>query len=186
MEDKYMRPVVIGAVIGGIAAAMMVMGVHLPNALAREEPFHTALSSLDQLLPEPISTDNLVRFADADWAVSVAPGVSLTPIHSALVTKIGFGHRKLVQISTTASGVYSSDAITSPYVKYPGIHVTRLAQGAGDSDVESLAYWSPRRGWVPSPALTGGSVVTVVPFKGGAVILNDGRPCVLTRFVASC
>ena len=40
-----------------------------------------------------------------------------------IVKKIGFGQRTIVAIVTTPSGTYSSDAITSPYVRYPGIDV---------------------------------------------------------------
>jgi hypothetical protein len=93
-----------------------------------------------------------------------------------------------VQISTTSTGVYSSDAMTSAYVRYPGIHVTHAARAADtDSSADSLAFWTPRRGWVPSPALTAGSFVAVTPLPGGgAVVRSNDTLCVLTYLVASC
>jgi hypothetical protein len=46
------------------------------------------------------------------------------------VRKIAFGHPTVVTIVTTSSGTYSSDAITSPHVLYPGIEVTPTHGGA--------------------------------------------------------
>ena len=45
---------------------------------------------------------------------------------TASVTKIEHGRKSNVSIVTTLSGTYSSDAITSPHVLYPGIHVEAL------------------------------------------------------------
>ena len=155
MEDKYMRPVVAGGVIGGVVAALMIMGVQLPTAVAREEPFRTAMSTANELFPLPIDTSNLVRIGDQEWSGTADPGVSLTPISSAIITKIGFGRRELVQVSTTSTGIYSSDSMMSPYVRYPGVHVTHVAPAAeGNDDTGSLAFWTPRLGWVPANAVT--------------------------------
>ncbi len=49
----------------------------------------------------------------------------------------------MVSIVTTASGTYSSDALTSPYVRYPGIDVDPDLRGdqftAGDVDHDGRA-----------------------------------------------
>jgi hypothetical protein len=185
MDDKYLKPVVTGAVIGAIATLMLGAMSHLPPSVAAAEPMHTLTSTMDELLPRGFDPNSLVRFSDAAYTITADPGISRTPLSTTTVRKIGFGKLTLVAITTTASGVYSSDAMTSPYVRYPGIHATRVYPAARDGD-DSVAYWSPHRGWIASPRLNAGSFVTVAPFKGGAVVVGPQGTCVLTKYVASC
>jgi len=76
--------------------------------------------------PAPLST--LVRFEERDYTISYDQDVSLDPLSQATVTKIGYGRTTEVNIATTASGTYSSDGLTSPYIRYPGIVVEPVPQ----------------------------------------------------------
>ncbi|WP_196259574.1 hypothetical protein [Pelagibacterium limicola] len=71
--------------------------------------------------PAPLST--LVKFGDRDYEVTTADWVSLDPISSNTVRKIGYGRVSEVAIVTTSTGTYSSDGMISPHVRYPGISV---------------------------------------------------------------
>ncbi|MCD7059298.1 hypothetical protein [Pelagibacterium xiamenense] len=72
---------------------------------------------------EDAPLSNLVTFEGRDYDVTAEDWVSLEPTSTASVRKIGYGKVTEVNIATTATGVYSSDAIVSPYVQYPGIEV---------------------------------------------------------------
>lgn len=70
----------------------------------------------------PIDTSKFVRFeAKTVPGLDIDETVDLHPYQSSSVTKIEFGRMKTVRIITTTTGVYSSDALASPYVNYPGI-----------------------------------------------------------------
>lgn len=71
--------------------------------------------------PAPLST--LVKFGDREYELTTADWVSLDPISSTTVRKIGYGRVTEVSIATTATGTYSSDGMVSPHVRYPGITV---------------------------------------------------------------
>lgn len=69
----------------------------------------------------PLST--LVKFDDRRYEVTAADWVSLDPITSSTVRKVGYGRVTEVNIATTSTGTYSSDGMVSPHVLYPGIEV---------------------------------------------------------------
>jgi hypothetical protein len=73
----------------------------------------------------PLST--LVKFDNREYEVSAADWVSLDPISSATVRKIGYGRVTEVTIATTSTGTYSSDGMISPHIQYPGINVRPVA-----------------------------------------------------------
>ncbi len=83
----------------------------------------TALA--DELItPTPaIDTDNLVRFEDKDYTVDYESWVATDPLSTARVKKIEGGDVSWVSITTTATGTYSTDAMFSRHVQYPGITV---------------------------------------------------------------
>src|SRR5690242_6586331 len=105
-------------VVGSLAAPTF-----WTNALA-SEPAKVATVFSDILPHQPFDPSGLVKFD-----VILGPGVSTDVQHAATVAKISYGHRKYVQIIATPSGVYSSDALTSPNVKYPGIDVVPRSWG---------------------------------------------------------
>src|SRR5690554_1141585 len=57
--------------------------------------------------PPPLST--LVKFDTQDYEITHADWISLDPVSSAVVRKVGYGVVTTVNIATTSSGVYSSD-----------------------------------------------------------------------------
>lgn len=98
----------VGVAIGFLLVAMVGAGASYADGIVGSDP-------------EPLST--LVRFNDRDYEVSAADWVSLTPLSSVTVRKIGYGRAVDVSVATTATGVYSSDGMVSPHIRYPGIDV---------------------------------------------------------------
>lgn len=112
------RIIAITGTIGALVAGSLAAPAFLSGAFANE-PASTALKSAMDLFPPPFDPKKLVKY-DIVFDDSVSTEVQSTQ----LVKKIGYGHKTLVSIVTTPSGTYSSDALTSPNVRYPGIEVT--------------------------------------------------------------
>ena len=83
--------------------------------------------------------------------------------HRPTVRKIGYGQTSIVNIITTSSGVYSSDALTSPHVLYPGIHV------------EQVPYDGAMRRASSSSRPLAGSFVSIVRTPSAVVIQRQPR-----------
>lgn len=103
---------------------------------------------------------NLAIFSDQAYSVHYDDSVSTEPVSQATVRKIAGGKTSIVSISTTATGTYSSEALFSPHVLYPGITVKRLPYQVGP--VQVLASWGPD-GWVPLDSGDAQSILTLVP-----------------------
>ena len=101
----------VGAVAALLLVALMGAGVARADGL------------IDTDAP-PLSM--LVKFDDRQYEIAYSESVSLEPISSASVRKVGYGRVTNVNIATTSTGTYSSDGLTSPYVLYPGIEVSRV------------------------------------------------------------
>jgi hypothetical protein len=109
------------AISGGLAALIagaLASPAFFPGAFA-DEPQHSLVKTAGEIFPKAFDPSTLKKF-DVTFDNSVSTKVSRTQI----VHKIAFGQKSDVAIVTTPSGVYSSDALTSPYVRYPGIEVT--------------------------------------------------------------
>lgn len=89
-------------------------------------------------MPAGFDTSNLVKFDGREYEVEYADWVSTDPISSATVKKIEGGRVTYVSVSTTATGTYSTDGLTSRHVLYPGIDVTEVAPGAANS----IRFWT--------------------------------------------
>lgn len=175
MSDKF-RPVLTGTVIGVLAAGVLAIGSLMPAAVADEQPMKTLLSTADELWPPAFDTSKLVKF---DFTVE--PSVSTEVLRSSTVRKIGYGRTSLVTIAETASGIYSSDGLASPHIRYPGIHKERKRAA-----VDHIAFWSGRDGWVAFKAIEAGSFVSVTRFDGGKVVTSEDGNCVFVRQSAYC
>ncbi|RDE10580.1 hypothetical protein [Pelagibacterium lacus] len=106
----------------GLAVALMLAAI-MAASMAHADAILTTS-------PPPLST--LVKFDDRQYEISYSQDVSLEPTQSAAVRKIGFGAVSMVNIATTATGTYSSDGLTSPHIRYPGISVSAvLPEGHG-------------------------------------------------------
>jgi len=109
------RQVLIGMILGALSAtALAAMG---PGwALADEEQ------------PQGFDPANLVRFEERDYDVRYEDWVATTPLSGASVKKIEFGRISQVDIAITETGTYSSEAMFSPHIQYPGISVEPLTR----------------------------------------------------------
>lgn len=116
MREQSKRAVLTGGLIGLLVAGTLALPSVLPPALADEEPMLTLLKTGDELFPTRIDADT---FAKPEWTVE--PWVSTEAISKTTVRKIGYGRTSYVTITQTATGTYSSDAMRSPHIRYPGI-----------------------------------------------------------------
>lgn len=110
------RAIILGGAAGLVGVAMLVLPNSLPPAIASDEPVRTLMSSASELWPPAFSADTLMK-----WDYYVQPGVSIEPIRESTVRKIGYGKTTMVHVMETESGVYSTDALASPHIEYPGI-----------------------------------------------------------------
>ncbi len=129
--------------------------------------------------PPPLSM--LVKFHDRQYEIAYSPDVSLEPISSSTVRKVGYGHVSEVNIATTATGTYSTDGLASPHVLYAGIEVSRVFEDEGHY------HWPYYR-----PAGPGFSILSLGRDPaGGALVLNavterGVRSCSVSGSFASC
>lgn len=101
-------------------------------------------------------TGKLVKFDDRYFEVDYAPWVATDPISTSSVKKIEAGRVSYVAVSTTATGTYSTDGLTSPHVLYPGIDVREVA----DPDRPALAAWRDVK-WFRFSSYRGNSYVSI-------------------------
>jgi len=134
----------IGA-ISGLALAQLSPGPTLA-AVEKDPPFTVG---------KALGT-HLARFDGRYFAIGTEPGVSLEPLSTSVVRKIGYGQTSFVTVATTSSGVYSSDGLKDPHVRYPGVFVDRLHLSALPG--EGIFGWSKLTGWVKIPLVDAGSV----------------------------
>ena len=153
---------------GGVAF-LFALPTLLPPALANEEPARTLLSSASEIFPPPFDFGGLAKYT-----YDVAPSVSTEALKESTIKKIGYGNTEFVHVLQTPSGTYSSDALQSPYVEYPGIIKKRVGGSAG------LAFWSNGH-WVMQKTLSAGSFVTITKFDGGQLVVTDDGMCVTNK-----
>ncbi len=158
----------IGA-LGGLVALLLASPSIMPTNAAQADPIREVVTSVERALAPPPDTDRLLK-----WNVIVEPGISLEPIGESVVRKIAFGRTEFVRVVETSSGTYSSDALGSPNMRYPGIHRT-AAQTTG-----TLAYWSAD-GWRSVPAYAAGSFMALLAFDGGEPGTSAPSGCGVVR-----
>lgn len=169
MERHRLASIAAGGLVGLSLAGAFAIPSILPPAMAQEEPARTLLKSADEIFPEPMA-----EFFKPEWTVE--DYVSTEVISRQTVRKIGYGRTEFVDIVTTASGTYSSDAVNSPYVLYPGIHDTQpVATAAGFG---LLGLWDGDS-WTVLKSFGAGSFVDIVPFDGGKTLVHEGGACVM-------
>jgi hypothetical protein len=103
----------------------MTLGAACATALAAIGP-GMVLNAFADEMPAGFDTSNLVKFDGRDYDVDYADWVSTDPLSSSTVKKIEAGKVTYVSITTTATGTYSTDGLTSKHVLYPGIDVTEV------------------------------------------------------------
>jgi hypothetical protein len=117
------RTVAISSALAIAVAGGLVSPALFPQAFANE-PQHQLVRAAKDIFPPPFDPSKLKKFD-----IELADTVSTEPLRTQYVKKIAFGRPTVVTIITTSSGTYSSDAITSPHVLYPGIDVTTRGHG---------------------------------------------------------
>jgi hypothetical protein len=115
--DRVM--IVVGASVGVFVAGALAAPQFFPQAFASEPASHMLDKGKD-LFPLPFDMKRLKRYD-----IVIDDSVSTDPIRTDVISKIGAGHKSIVSVITTSTGTYSSDALVSPYVLYPGITATR-------------------------------------------------------------
>jgi hypothetical protein len=161
-----------GGAFGLVIAGMLALTSALPPAVADEQPFRTLLTTGEELIPDELLTAE--TFFKPEWTIE--PSVNTDIVKQQTVRKIGYGRTEFVTVVTTPTGTYSSDAITSPYVRYPGIHDTRVAaRGPG-----LLGVWNGS-GWTLIKGFSANSFVTIVPFDGGETFVHEGGVCAFMK-----
>ncbi|WP_224701551.1 hypothetical protein [Devosia aquimaris] len=114
------RRILLGMFLGAISAtALAATG---PGAV-----LEVFADEAPQVVAPGFDTSKLVRFEGRTYAVTADAGVSQEPLTTQTVKKIEGGRVSYVTITTTATGTYSSDAMFSPNVQYPGIDVEELS-----------------------------------------------------------
>lgn len=118
----------------------MTLGAVCAMALATIGPGMVFEALADEFTPSGIDAANLVKFEGRDYAVDYEDWVATEPLSTVRVKKIEAGKVSYVSITTTATGTYSTDAMFSSHVQYPGISVTRA-----EPDRNFFQYWSNGR-----------------------------------------
>lgn len=131
--SKLFRAIIIGSSIGICGIGVLTAPLFLQSTLANDtvQLPDAVAAPMEKLFPRAPAFD-LSRLRKFD--ISVDASVSTVPLQTVTIQKFGFGVRQSVTIATTATGTYSSDAITSPYVRYPGVHVTPHIEDCGCGD----------------------------------------------------
>lgn len=114
----------------------MTLGAICATALAAIGPGVVIEAFADEA-PVGIDPSSLVKYEDRRYIVDYDDSVATDPISTQRIKKVEAGRVSYVTITTTATGTYSSDALFSNHVQYPGISVER----AGRPD-NHFAYWS--------------------------------------------
>jgi hypothetical protein len=178
MDIKSIGTIAATGCIGALAALGLSLAGLMPAVNAEENssisPVEALMSPARTLFPQPFNVEGLVR-----WNFEVDPGVSLEPLRQSSVKKISFGRVERISVVETETGVYSSDAIVDPHVRYPGIVVTPMREA------EAMLQWNGHRWSILTP--TGaGSFVTVVPFGDGQLVVTNESSCSYTASSVVC
>ncbi|UJW85309.1 hypothetical protein [Devosia sp. SL43] len=93
---------------------------------------------LDRVVPQGFDPSKLVRFEGRKYLVESEDWVSTEPLSTAVVKKVEAGKVSYVTITTTETGTYSTDAMFSDHVQYPGIAVDEVPRYPHNR----FSYWS--------------------------------------------
>lgn len=124
------RQILLGIVLGAICA----------SAIAAIGPGVVVEAFADEAAVQGVDASSLVRYEGRDYDVNYDDWVDANPLTTTRVKKVEAGKVSYVTITTTATGTYSTDAMFSNHVQYPGIAVT-----ATEPDRSFFSYWSNGR-----------------------------------------
>lgn len=101
----------------------MTLGAICATALAAIGPGMVFEALADEFVPTGIDASSLVKFEEREYIVEHDDWVATDPLSSVRVKKVEAGKVSYVTITTTATGTYSTDAMFSNHIQYPGISV---------------------------------------------------------------
>lgn len=163
MQNKW-KYMALGALVGVAVSVTLAWPGLVPRAIADEQPLKLLQASKQDLLD---MFDGNAEFFKPGWTVE--DSVSTDVLSTRTVRKIEAGRTSFVTIATTATGVYSSDGLTSTNVRYPGIHAEH--QQAVLLAILTGGSWS-----VISP-ISAGSFLQVVATPHGGSVITEGGAC---------
>lgn len=166
MHQKW-KYVALGALIGTAVSVTLTLPDLIPAAIADEQPMATLLADKQGLL-DMINPDRHGALWKPDWQIEAT--VSTEVSESVTVRKISGGKTRFVTIATTPSGVYSSDALSSDTVRYPGIH----KRGGGATGMLTALGAG---GWTVLKPVSAGSFAYIVPNAHGHSVITDTGSC---------
>ena len=170
------------AVVAGplVPSAMMSNFWHTPSAVGVTQIKDTIGRTLsmaafaDETDTQPIDFDKLIRVDDQAFQVSVSDTVSTDVLHANQVKKIGYGMVQTINIVRTPSGTYSSDALVSPHVLYPGIDVSKMPAELANNSLSLFSQF----GWTALKTIPADSTTSLGTGGGGAYIADNSGTCV--------
>lgn len=131
----------------------MTLSAICATALAAIGPGMVFEAIADEFAPSGVDAASLVKFEGRDYVVDHEDWVATDPLSTTQVKKIEAGKVSYVTITTTATGTYSTDAMFSNHIQYPGISVS-----AAEPDLNFFRYWTNGR-WSAFSTGTAGSFV---------------------------
>jgi hypothetical protein len=176
LNSKVTSGLLGAAIVGGL---VLVGGVVAPAVVQAMESQPSVVNVFQGGAPNGKALDtHLLRYGDNYMAIKTDASVSMDAFSSVVVRKIGYGETSFVTVTTTSSGVYSSDALASAHVRYPGVYVAQL-QLEPDPFRDLILGWSRLTGWVKIPLLSADSFAflddTTVPASSNGVCVKDTK-----------
>jgi hypothetical protein len=128
-----------------------------------------------------IDPDGLVKFEGSAYDVQYEDWVETTPTSKSRIKKVEFGRVSYVDITTTATGTYSTDAMFSDNIQYPGIEVNDVPSRYASA----ISVLGIGRHWTALRLARGNSFVHIRG-RNHSTFISNGVTCVFTRHTGSC
>jgi hypothetical protein len=138
-----------------------------------------------------INPNQLVKIDGRSYQVSFDDTVDMVPTSQASVTKVGYGRSQQVKVVWSSTGVYSTDALASPNVLYPGVTVERAwaadtAQMAANMALASSFSFMVGPLEITRSGEPGYFMTREIPGGNGKAILSDTGNCIESDSFVSC
>ena len=118
----------------------MTLGAICATGLAAIGPGMIFEAFADEFAPTGVDAASLVKYEDREYVVDYDDWAATDPLSTVRVKKVEAGKVSYVTITTTATGTYSTDAMFSNHVQYPGISV----EEAPSDTYNRFSYWNGR------------------------------------------
>jgi len=159
----------------------MTLGAFCASALAIIGPGFVLTAFADEM-KAGIDVAGLVRHEGRDYDVQHEDWVSTEEVSRSRIKKIEFGRVSYVDVVTTSTGTYSTDAMFSDHMQYPGISVAEAPSAAFGG---ALSIIGAHGNWVSLPLINNNSIVQIR--TGASRIFTNGRDtCIITRNFTGC